>query len=133
MMKILPIFCALGFILFPSASYAQNIDDAQICRAGIATIMNRDLADVVFYREVKQVKYISYKREEDGVVWKFKCRIEDSRILWATEMGRWRNRVLDSIVEYKIKDDFLIIREKYNSGSIFNKRFNLQDLISKKK
>jgi hypothetical protein len=136
-MKIFSILIVLGFILLPSASQAKRktieINDAQICRAGIGTIMNRPLNIVEFYKEVKQIKYISYKREEDGATWKFKCHVKDKRIFWASDTGYWRDSGLDSIVEFEILNDFLIIHEKHNSGYTFHKRFKVEDLIGKNK
>ncbi len=117
---------------FSVAVQAKNIPDAQICRAAISTIMNQELKDVEFKREVKQVKYIYIPPNKDNSTFRFKCTVSDKKIQWASEFGTWQDSDLDSVVTYHIKEDFLIIRERYNSGYTFNKRFNLKNFKDKK-
>ena len=130
MIRFLTIFLLITF-LFPSFAHAQQIPDAQICRAAISTIMNKKLNEVEFTREVKQVKYVSFAPTKDNSTFKFKCTVEDQRIQWASAFGSWKDSDLDSVVRYEVKEGFLIIRETYNSGYTFNKRFNLKDLTEK--
>ncbi len=117
-------------LLAINAATAQKLSDAQICRAAMSTIMDQKLEDVEFKREVKQVKYINIPPSKDNSTFKFKCTVTGNKIQWASEFGTWRDTDLDSKVSYDIKEGFLFVREKYNSGYTFNKRFNLNDFDS---
>lgn len=132
MKKITAFLCGAVILISVSTVEARELSDAQICRAAISTIMNQDLKDVEFKREVKQVKYINIPPSKDNSVFKFKCTVSDKKIQWASEFGTWQDSDLDSFVTYKIKENILIMSERYNSGYTFNKKFSLNNLKDKK-
>lgn len=116
-------------IFLPTVCWAKKLEavskDAEICRAAIATIMDQKLGDVHFDKEVKQVKYISFAQTPEHSINKFKCSVDDNgRVNWGSEYGAWRDTELDSVVHYEIKDDKLLIKEKYNSGYILKKYYD---------
>ena len=130
--KVSALFLGAMAFMLPCTVFATEISDAQICRAGIATIMGKTIDEVRFDREVKQVKYVSFDPTEENTTFKFKCTVASSKIQWASEFGSWKDSDLDSDVSYEIKENFLIVSESYNSGYTFNKRFSVKFLKDKK-
>lgn len=131
MMKTLLKFLIVGIFIFPNVSFAQELSEAQICRAAIGTIMNRDADDVRIDKDKKQLKHLSFINFEDKVKWQFKCYIEKGQVFWATEMGSWRNTLLDPVVDYDVENKVLSVNVRHTDGSVFTKEFDIEKLMQK--
>ncbi len=132
-MKLLfTISCLLGGLVASSQSYASDLTDAQLCRAGISTIWNQELTDVVIDRTQLNIAHISFPQKVRGASSAFKCVVNGDKIVWGTTFGNWRDTDLDSVIEFTIKDGILFVNEKHNNGSVFTKEFAVTDLVEKK-
>jgi hypothetical protein len=104
---------------------------SQICKAGISLVMGKSpsiMKTSVVGDEVK----VSYVRPDDGSTWKYKCKIEGSRVLWGSDPGRWRTDSADEPMSYSVSGDGesarLTVEEKYQDGSSNKKTFSASDL-----
>lgn len=105
---------------------------AQICRAAISTVMGRPSASIGAEARGDTI-FLSYVRADDGSVWEYRCRVEGSRILWASEPGgRWRDHPMDEKVTYRVTQEsgvsILRISETYPGGTSSEKSFKVGDL-----
>ena len=93
-----------------------------VCRAAIATVMGRPLAIIKAKEGRNNLITTSYRRQSDGTVWRNLCRLEGSRVVWASiredgTPGRWRNQTLDSVITFQISAAGVTIEETYSDGS----------------
>ena len=93
-----------------------------VCRAAIATVMGRPIAIIEATEAGNNIVRTSYRRQDDGTVWRNLCRLEGSRVVWASiredgTSGRWRNHALDSLVAFRIDATSVTIEETYSDGS----------------
>ena len=123
-------FFIVAFTFMPSISFAKEISDAHICVAAMATVMNQEAKTIKIDRQQKQITHISFFDIKDNIKWEFKCLMEGNRVQWATKMGNWRNTRLDSVIEFEIRDEILMIQESHTNGSVFKKQFNIKELSS---
>ena len=88
-----------------------------ICRASISLMMNRDITIISAKVLPDNIIQASYIRPEDGTEWKWACRFEGNRMIWAGypwgEMGRWRTHPKDEKFTYDIKTDGVNIKLDY--------------------
>ena len=124
-------FLIISFTVMPSISFAKALSDAHICVAAMATVMNQEAETIKIDRQQKQITHISFLDIKDNIKWEFKCLMEGNRVQWATKMGNWRNTRLDSVIEFEIQDEILMIQESHKNGSVFKKQFNIKELASK--
>jgi len=78
------------------------------------------------------VVWNSYVRENDGTRWSQRCRFEGSRIIWASDTGRWRTHPADERTTFQVfqgREEILLhIIDKYPDGSQTTRNFTLQEL-----
>ncbi|KAK0336423.1 hypothetical protein LTR94_008937 [Friedmanniomyces endolithicus] len=67
---------------------------------------------------------ISYKRPDDGKLFKNDCQLQGNRIMWrgvdispGSGPGRWRNHPDDEILTFKIKGKSVELTTTYSDGS----------------
>jgi hypothetical protein len=89
----------------------------QICKAAIGTIMRRDPSTIKISKTEAGVTYLSYVRENDGTNWAYRCKLENEKIIWATDTGRWRTHPEDSVITYSETAQEIKIVEFYGDGS----------------
>lgn len=69
-------------------------DAGRVCRAAIASIMGRDPSIIVVDSNDGAHINVSYRRPDDGKIWRNHCSIIGDRVNWAAifngEQGRWR-------------------------------------------
>jgi hypothetical protein len=117
----------------PSASStaAGAFSTQQSCKAAVSVIMGRSPSIMKASTAGDEVK-ISYVRSDDGSTWKFKCRLEGSRVMWGSDPGRWRTHPDDERVYYSVSGTGasarLTIEEKYGDGSATKKSFTWEQL-----
>lgn len=93
--------------------------------------MGRDPKIIAVDKTEGDVIYVSYRRPDDGTVWKQRCRIEGTKIIWATETGRWRVHPLDEVITYSATPSALTIQQKFTDGSTSTKSYSMSQLKSK--
>jgi hypothetical protein len=115
--------------LIVNISFAENVgaSEEKICIAAIATIMGRS-PSIISSKKKNGVYYLNYTRK-DGTNWSYRCKTEGSRVVWASETGRWRVDPLDEKILYQISPDGLtvMIVEIYSDGSESVKTFSDSD------
>lgn len=97
-----------------------------ICRATIAALMAQPLHIISSYGSDGQVVYVTYRRPDDGSIWKNKCKFEGSRVIWAATDGRWRDIPgAHEYVTYELSPDdkTLRIRQRFSDASSIDKEF----------
>jgi hypothetical protein len=108
------------------ASAEPSFGTAAICRAAIASIADRNPKAVQLARTVGDVLFLTYLRPIDNFVWTYRCRIEDNRIIWASEPGRWRDGKKDDKVFFEVvgAGRQLRIIARHGDGSTTNQLFD---------
>jgi len=84
-----------------SASGKPPFETKTICRTAIASIMGRD-PKLVQATDAAGVVVLIYVRPIDNFVWTYRCRLEDNRVVWADEPGRWREGAKDDKIFFEI-------------------------------
>lgn len=97
----------------------------QICKAGIAKIMGRDPAIINIDRKANDAIYLSYVRKDDQSKWKYKCKLEDNRIIWGSDTGRWRSHPMDSKVTFKVSGNSIKVVDSFSDGSSSSETYSL--------
>lgn len=107
-----------------------------ICKAAVSVLMGRSpsimksssaggeiIPEVIFN--------ISYVRPDDGTTWKFKCKLEGSRVMWGSEPGRWRTHREDERIYFSTTgagvSEKLTIELKHSDGSATRESFTVKD------
>ncbi|MEM1181189.1 MAG: hypothetical protein AAGM22_22795 [Acidobacteriota bacterium] len=97
---------------------------AQVCQAGVALAMAKS-AEIMNASAASEegVYKIWYRRPSDNSRWDLRCKLEGSRILWASKGGRWRNDPRDSVLTFRVDSDTLIVKDAYGDGSAREGRY----------
>jgi len=115
-------------------SAAAIFDTTHICKAAIAAIMGRPPQSIVT-RIQDEIVLLSYVRQDDGTLWSYRCRVEGSRVIWASEPGgRWRTHPADERISYRIiegSEPGIEITESYGDGSATRRMFRAGELVTK--
>lgn len=117
-----------------AASPLGEGDLGRVCRAAIGTLNGRDPAIIEVARVKGGVADVQYLRPDDGKLWKYRCRAESSRILWAgvdvagpgTGPGRWRDRPEDEVMTFALAGRSITIVTRYDDGSINQKVYEIE-------
>src|SRR3989344_2521851 len=134
-----PLFAALTLaIIAPLGCTSENsprvIDGAmaiKICRATIAALMMHPVQIVRLDGSDGHVVYVSYRRPDDGSVWKSKCKFDGVRGIWGADDGRWRdipNAAEHVTYEFGPDAKTLRIRQRFADASTVDKDFAIDDL-----
>lgn len=102
-----------------------------ICRATIAALMAQPMQIVRLDGSDGQVVYVSYRRPDDGSIWKDKCKFDGSRVIWAATDGRWRDIPgADEYITFELRLDAKILRihQRFADASIIEKDFSFDEL-----
>ena len=83
---------------------APLFEPEAICRTAIASIKDRDPKLLKVVRTAGNVFFLTYTRPIDNFIWTYRCRIEDSSVVWASEPGRWRNEAKDDKISFEVID-----------------------------
>jgi len=123
------IFLATIFSL-PAFAKSKELTDDHICRAAISTIFDQTVEEVEIFRTQMNVTYIKFPKSENNNVTRFKCIVQGTDIIWATETGAYRNTGIDSKVSYETKNNVLLLKEEHKNGSVFKKAFDIKKLMA---
>lgn len=113
-----------GFILFmltacsalsPTGSQTMSPRNQQICKAGIATTMQRDPAMLLVDRVENDIVFLV--AVEGGVKskWGYKCRLDGNRIIFGGENGRWMTDRKDAVLTFETDTDSVTVTETFPS------------------
>jgi hypothetical protein len=125
------ILFALGCLIAgtASASESRSAGPVEICKAAIATIMDRD-ALIMRAKQDGTVIQVEYVLREGGAVWGYRCRLDGRRVMWASAKGRWNTYPKDAVITFELTGDkrHVIIIERRVDGSDEVKSFSLSKL-----
>lgn len=99
-----------------------------ICKAGIAKIMGRDPKTMKVLRNEGGMVHLQYVRTNDGSLWSYRCRVDGSRIMWASDTGRWRDDPRDEKLTYAVTADTVTVKETFTDGSSTQQAFKASQL-----
>jgi hypothetical protein len=105
-----------------------NFTDQQICKATIAKLMGKKPSIIKIDKTSGNVIYLSYIRPFDGSHWAYRCKLEGSTAIWASDVGRWRTGIYDSTLTFSANKNNLKITESHPDGSSGYKSYSLQQL-----
>lgn len=112
----------------PPAVVKPSVPVKSICKAAVATIMGRPVSIISATEKAGGEVALSYTRSDDGSVWKFKCKLDGDRAIWAADGGRWRTNPDDGVVRFSVDASSLEITESYGGNVATSKRFSLSEL-----
>lgn len=104
------------------------VTNEHICKAGIAKIMGRDPKTMKVLRNEGGIVNLQYVRTNDGSHWSYRCRLDGSRIMWASDTGRWRDDPRDEKVTYAVTADTVTVKEAFTDGSSTQQAFKASQL-----
>lgn len=118
MFKRMMLCAFLSFILVGCQPIdLGNFDATEVCKAGIATTMNKNPSIVKFDGSNGDIHEFYYYRKSDGSRWEFRCKLKRDRIVWATPNGPWRDRSSDPVLEFAIEGNRMAVAEIFSDGS----------------
>jgi hypothetical protein len=121
----------LSIVLFGCGDSGKGeFSEQQICKATISKVMGKNPAIVKIDKISGNVINLSYIRQNDGKHWAYRCKLEGSTVIWASDTGRWRTGKYDSNITFSTNKKNLNISEKYSDGSGDDKSYSLQQLGS---
>ena len=85
-----------------TASAEAPFETKAICRAAIASVTARELKLFQATDAADGVIALTYARPFDNFVWAYHCRLEGNRVIWADELGRWRQDAKDDRIFFEI-------------------------------
>ncbi len=117
-------------------SLQAKADDSKVlgkvCKAAVASIFGRDHRIMKLDKTADGVAYVHYIRPDDNSRWAVKCKLDEGRVIWASNNAdnskRWRTDPLDDVVKYSIEDTTLTITQEYTDGSSSNDEYKLSGL-----
>ncbi|MFN3880102.1 MAG: hypothetical protein ACK4L8_01550 [Nitrincola lacisaponensis] len=124
-----PVIMLIAFFsAIANGAGPSQVTKSHICKAGIATVMGRDPSIMRIDNDLDGVLYLSYVRDDDSSFWGYKCKVEGSLIIWASDTGRWRDHPADSRLSYRIEAETIHVEEGHSNGSTTKKSFTLDQL-----
>ncbi|KFZ37891.1 hypothetical protein HR45_08590 [Shewanella mangrovi] len=109
-------------------SVKGQFTDAEICRASVATALNK--APKLFNVEDVngKVVYLTHYENDDWQRDIYRCKLEGTKVLWATEKGPWKNTPADNTLTFAANDDKLTIMNTDADGQQTDKHFKFDQL-----
>ncbi|ATM95782.1 Uncharacterised protein [Yersinia frederiksenii] len=117
----------------------------QVCRAGIATVMGREIKTIkASASPSSEIVLLTYTRPDDRKVFSYQCKLSGNFIIWSeagVSTNRWEgNGEIDSLLTYTVntQDETtkkksrseLVIEEKYPDGDQTSKSFLLSEFYT---
>jgi hypothetical protein len=125
------VLLAMMAALASRAAAGTTFEREAICRTAIASIADRDPKAVQVTETVGEVLFLAYLRPIDNFIWNYRCRIEDNRVIWATDPGRWRDDIQDDKIFFEIvgAGSQLRIIVRHADGSTTNQLFDRNGIL----
>jgi hypothetical protein len=119
-----------GFLAAEEDVELGRFTETEICRAGIATIMSKNVGIVAFDGKSGSSYKFHYIRDFDKSRWDLRCYLDGNKLVWATKDGPWRTRAGDEPVHWRVSvpDDRLTITESYADGSATVRSYSLSEV-----
>lgn len=95
-----------------------------VCRAAIGTVFGRPVEIIEVESQHGDQVNLAYKRPSDGTIWRNKCKLKGTQILWGAFDGRWRTHELDDRLHFESRTDQLTIVVSHPDGSTTRKQFS---------
>lgn len=103
---------------FPDLAATQASQKHQICKAAIAAIMGRDPRTMNTAVQSDDVISVSYTRPVDKSFWAYRCKLTGTKVIWATDSGRWRTHELDEDITFVVDESGGVrIKQIFTDGS----------------
>jgi len=125
---IVSVTLFIGINMDAHAGEYGVFSENQICKAGIAKIMGRNPAIIKIDRVANDAIYLSYVRQDDQTKWKYKCKVEGNRIIWGSDIGRWRIHPMDSKVSFKVAGSSITVVDAFGDGSSSKETYSLEQV-----
>jgi hypothetical protein len=109
-------------------SAQEVVTKEQLCKAAIAKTMGRDPKVMQVLKIDSGIVSLQYVRKSDGSLWAYRCRVEGSQIIWASDSGRWRDDPRDERITYSIEGGTVTIKETLTSGDTTQVKFKSSQL-----
>lgn len=97
---------------------------ASICKAGIAELFGHSPEIMNAALQGEGIVRISYKRPDDGKLFKNDCQLQGDRIMWrgidispGSGPGRWRNEPADEALTFTVREGSVVLLTTYSDGS----------------
>lgn len=108
----------------PSPVPLTATQTANVCKAGVATLMGRDPKTMKAKPLPDQLTRIEYRRSSDRKLWKFDCRIDGNKVIMRgfdqfgnDGPGRWRDGPDDETITFVVDGDTVTVHDDYGDGS----------------
>ena len=111
-----------------SLAGAPVFTEQQICKAAVGAIMGRDPKTMKVTKSEAGIVYLYYVRPDDSSKWAYRCKLEGSKIFWASETGRWRTDPADETITYKVNGSTLDIVQAFTDGSASTESYKASEL-----
>ena len=109
----------------------SSIGKENICKAAISLIFGQPVKSISVKKQGRLVE-LTYTRTADDSYWKYRCKVENNEIIWAGflegQWGRWRDGEYDAEITYEVKNDKLMISEKYPGATPTVGTYNVANL-----
>ena len=92
--------------------------------------MGKDPSIIKVSSSQENITSLRYYRRQDGKYWKYRCKLEGDKVVWASDPGRWRTGQYDSKITFSVDGDSLNILENYSDGSSTTRTYNKSQLGS---
>lgn len=111
-----------------SLADAPAFSESQICKGAIGAIMGQDPETINVTKNEEGIVYLHYVRADDGSNWAYRCKLDGSKLIWASDTGRWRNGPADETITYKVTGSTLEIVQTFTDGSASTATYNVSQL-----
>ena len=122
------LVATLNASLALAAVAKPTISQSQICKGAIGAIMGQDPETINVTKNEEGVVYLHYVRADDGSNWAYRCKLDGSKLIWASDTGRWRNGPADETSTYKVTGSTLEIVQTFTDGSASTATYNVSQL-----
>jgi hypothetical protein len=102
MRSIIRLLAFATLLAAPAAFADPAFETKAICRTAIAAVMDRDPKQLQATDGPDGDLVLTYARPFDNFVFTYRCKLEDDRVVWADEPGRWRDGPKDPKVSFEI-------------------------------
>lgn len=130
-LKLSFLLILIGMMPFQSNAGNENIV-GKICKASASSMFGQDHKVIVLDKIVDNIAYVHYIDPRDRSRWAIKCRLDNDRVIWASDnsnyLKRWRISPQDEIIKYSIADKRLTIIQEESDGLISHDVYKLSSL-----
>ena len=132
MKSVIAIAATVSGLAASSVLAETKVPQDKVCKAAVAAIMGRDAKIIKIDKQDGAVTHLSYVRPNDGTLWKYRCKLEGNRVIWASDTGRWRTDPLDEEILFKVDEaSGVTITQEYTDGSKDEDHFSAKVLAGK--